>query len=284
MGSIEEAAVSVIIPAHHAVSTIGGAARSLIAQTWTAWEGLIVADDDVDYAAVLAAQGVEDARLRFFSTGRNGAGAPSARNVALAAARFPLIAPLDADDRYRQDRLARLAPLALARGAAFDNVRVVRDCDDTLITTLFPDPPDGTALSEIDGERFVATSIPMFPVVRRALCPPWSEDVDFCDDVVFNIQILDRVGEAPLSLQPTYEYRQRKGSITFAADSGARADRCYRHVLMRLDGDGLGMSNPGLRSLFAEALAGKRARNAAFEAARTAGRCANFQEFIALAG
>jgi len=278
---MEAAGVSVIIPAYRAEATIGRAVRSLLAQTWSAWEAIIVADDGADYRAALAAEGVSDARLRFVGTGRTGAGAPAARNAGLRVATLPLVAPLDADDLWAPDRLAVLAPLALERGAAADNVAVVRERDGVALSTLFP-PAEG--VSELTAERFLTTSVPMFFVLRRDLCPDWPEDVNFCDDVVFNVLVLDRLGAIPLARRALYEYRQREGSITFAADAGARAELCYRHVLDRLAGDGFGLRNESLRRRFAAAVETKRVLNAAYEAAHSAGHCANFQEFVALQG
>lgn len=278
-GRMEGAGVSVIIAAHRAHGTIARAVRSLIDQDWTAWQAVVVSDDGTDYRTTLRAAGLEDSRLVFTGTDRVGAGAPAARNAGLAVASLPLVAPLDADDCFRPGRLAALAPLALAHGAAFDNVAVVRDEDDSPLSVLFPERA-GVGTLDVDG--FLATSVPMFPVVRRDLDPAWEEDIDFCDDVVFNMRILDRTGPVPLVRTPLYEYRQRAGSITFSADSGDRAERCYRHVLDRLALDGLGIADPSARARFAAAVALKRARNAAYEAARKAGRCANFQEFLAL--
>ncbi|MFD1627041.1 glycosyltransferase family 2 protein [Azospirillum griseum] len=277
--SVGAMGVSVIIAAHRAHDTIARAVNSLLAQSWPHWQAVIVSDDGTDYRPTLTAAGIDDPRLTFTGTGRIGAGAPAARNAGLAAATLPLIAPLDADDRFQPARLATLAPLAWARGAAFDNVAVVRDEDDSPLSILFPET-DGVV--EFDAAAFLATSVPMFPLVRRALCPGWEEDVNFCDDVVFNVQTLDRSGPVPLVRTPLYEYRQRAGSITFSADSGARADGCYRHVLDRLAGDGLRIADPDLRARFAAAVEAKRARNAAYTAAFQAGRCANFQEFLTL--
>lgn len=271
--------VSVIIAAHEAHGTIVRAVQSLLVQSWTAWEAVVVSDDRSDYRATLRAAGIDDARLRFADTGARGAGAAAARNAGLAVARLPLVAGLDADDRYEPDRLAVLAPLAEAHGAAFDNVAVVRDADGAALSTLFPAED---RLARLDAEGFLATSVPMFPVVRREVMPGWSNDVRFCDDVVLNVRVLDRVGPAPLALRPLYEYRQREGSITFASDAGERADACYRVVLDRLAADGFGIADEGLRARFAAAIDAKRRLNADYMAAFAAGRCANFQEFLVL--
>lgn len=274
-----EAGVSVIIPAYRAEPFISRAVRSLLAQSWTEWEGLIVADDGVDYRDLLKAEGLTDSRLRFVDTGRIGGGAPATRNIGLRAASLPLVATLDADDLWAPERLSVLAPLALKHGAAADNVAVVRERDGLPLSTLFP---AGEGIGQLSADRFLGTSVPMFFVLLRDVCPDWPEDVAFCDDVVFNVLVLDRLGTIPLAWTPLYEYRQREGSITCAADAGTRAEACYRHVLSRLAGDGFGIRDEPLRRRFAAALEAKRALNAAYEAARAAGRCANFQEFLAL--
>jgi glycosyltransferase involved in cell wall biosynthesis len=273
--------VSVIIPSYRAHGTVARAVRSLLAQDWPRWEALVVSDDGTDYRATLSAAGIEDGRVRFLSSGGVGTGAPAARNAGLAAARFDLIAPLDADDRFLPGRLAALVPLARRHGAAVDNVAVVRDADGEPLSTLFP---PAACPAVLDAERFLATSVPMFPVVRRDMTDGWPEDVDFCDDVVFNVGVLDRAGPLPLVSAPLYEYRQREGSITFAADAGERAERCYRHVLERLDAGGYAIRDVELRRRFAAAIEGKRALNAAYERAFRDGLCANFQEFLALDG
>src|SRR5690348_11177775 len=90
--SLEPMLISVVIPAYHAAATIARAVTSLLRQTWTDWEGIVVSDDGTDYAAVLRRAGIADERLRFVSTGRVGSGCHRARNVGLAAARGELIA------------------------------------------------------------------------------------------------------------------------------------------------------------------------------------------------
>src|SRR3712207_138328 len=104
--------ISVVIPACAAEATLARAVRSLIAQSWTDWEGIIVSDDGVDYEALAQARGFFDERLRFVSTGHVRSGCHNARNVGLAATRGELIAALDADDLFHPERLPRLAPIA----------------------------------------------------------------------------------------------------------------------------------------------------------------------------
>lgn len=99
--------VAVVIPAYRAGAWIGEAIRSLVVQSHREWEAWIVADDGEDYEAMLGRQGLAGSRLRFLSTGRLGAGAVAARNLALDCLSSRYVAVLDADDRMKPDKLAR---------------------------------------------------------------------------------------------------------------------------------------------------------------------------------
>ncbi|HVX73510.1 MAG: glycosyltransferase family 2 protein [Devosia sp.] len=101
------ATVAVITPAYRAERWIVACVRSVLAQTYTAFEHVIIADDGVDYEALLAAAGIRDGRLKFLSSGAIGGGASRARNVALDAIGTDHAAILDADDRFKPDKLER---------------------------------------------------------------------------------------------------------------------------------------------------------------------------------
>ena len=99
--------VAIITPCYKAERWIGAAVRSVLAQTWPHWEHWIVSDDGTDYEAHLAAEGLRDPRLRFLSSGAIGGGASRARNVALDRLTAPYAAILDADDRFKPEKLAQ---------------------------------------------------------------------------------------------------------------------------------------------------------------------------------
>ncbi|MGV3489940.1 MAG: glycosyltransferase family 2 protein [Devosia sp.] len=98
--------VAVVIPAYKATDFIAEAVRSVRAQTVEDWEIWVVADDGDDYEEFLGRHGLVDKRLRFVSTGRVGAGASRARNLALDRITAPYVAILDADDRMKPQKLA----------------------------------------------------------------------------------------------------------------------------------------------------------------------------------
>ncbi len=106
-GAAMSATVAVVTPAFRAERWIAACVRSVLAQTHAEWEHWIVADDGGDYERLLAEAGIRDARLRFLASGAVGGGASRARNLALERIGAPYVAILDADDRFKPDKLAR---------------------------------------------------------------------------------------------------------------------------------------------------------------------------------
>jgi glycosyltransferase involved in cell wall biosynthesis len=105
--------VAVIMPAYRAEDTIGQSVASVLAQSYPHFQLLIVSDDGTDYAQFLAQQGIADPRIVQLSSGMVGGGASAARNIALEASTAPYAAILDADDRFKPEKLA-LAVAALS--------------------------------------------------------------------------------------------------------------------------------------------------------------------------
>lgn len=97
-------AVSVLIIAHNRAHTIGPAVRSVLGQTLSDFELVVVDDGSTDGTAEVV-QGFGDPRLRL-TRSRQNEGIPAARNRALSEARGKYIAWLDSDDLCHPERLA----------------------------------------------------------------------------------------------------------------------------------------------------------------------------------
>ncbi len=95
--------VSVIMPAFNAELYIAEAIESLLRQSYTDWELIIVNDGSTDGTAVIASQ-YSDARIKIVHQPNQGEAA--ARNTALATAEGEFLAFLDADDLYLPEHLA----------------------------------------------------------------------------------------------------------------------------------------------------------------------------------
>jgi glycosyltransferase involved in cell wall biosynthesis len=99
--------VSIVMAAYWAEPTIGYAVQSVMAQSHARWELLVVSDDGVDYARLLYVEGIADPRIRHLDTGGIGTGSSAARNVGLMAMGGRYGAVLDADYRFKPEKLAR---------------------------------------------------------------------------------------------------------------------------------------------------------------------------------
>jgi glycosyltransferase involved in cell wall biosynthesis len=98
-------ALSVVIPAYNAARHLEGTLASVQRQTLHDWELLVIDDGSSDdTAAIAAALAAVDPRIRLLS-GPNG-GVSRARNRGARESRAPLIAFLDADDRWAPNALA----------------------------------------------------------------------------------------------------------------------------------------------------------------------------------
>lgn len=94
--------ISVVMPVYNVEAYIAEAIDSVLAQTLPDFE-LIIVDDGGTDSSMDIARAYSDPRIRFIS--QSNRGLPGARNTGIAAARAPLIALLDSDDRFHPDKL-----------------------------------------------------------------------------------------------------------------------------------------------------------------------------------
>ncbi len=107
--------VSVIVPAYNAARTLGDTLDSIRRQTHPHLEIIVVDDGSRDRtAAVAEAHAAEDERIRLVRQ-ENG-GVARARNAGAAASRGAYIAPVDADDLWHPDKIARQLTALRAAG------------------------------------------------------------------------------------------------------------------------------------------------------------------------
>ncbi|MGH9386536.1 MAG: glycosyltransferase, partial [Vicinamibacterales bacterium] len=104
--------MSVVVPAYNAARTIGATLDSLLSQTHSTWEAVVVNDGSTDRTGdIVSDYASRDARIRLISQ-RNG-GESAARNAGLAHTHFGWLLFLDADDwiacRHLEKMTAALA-------------------------------------------------------------------------------------------------------------------------------------------------------------------------------
>ena len=99
--------VSIITPAHNSEQFLSHCMDSVLAQTYSDWEHILVDDCSTDGSVKLIQSYADrDDRIRYFRLSENG-GAGIARNMAIKAARGNYIAFLDSDDQWYPEKLIK---------------------------------------------------------------------------------------------------------------------------------------------------------------------------------
>ncbi|MFB6105940.1 MAG: glycosyltransferase family 2 protein [Halobacteriaceae archaeon] len=113
----EDPAVSVVVPAYNRAHSVGTAMESVLEQTFTDLELLVVDDGSTDETRAVVT-GCEDPRVRYVAHETN-RGRSAARNTGIEAARGRYVAFLDSDDRWRPRKLQRQVTDLRSRGPAW---------------------------------------------------------------------------------------------------------------------------------------------------------------------
>lgn len=116
-GELDQSLVSVIMPAYNAEKYIEAAINSVLSQTYTKWELLILDDCSTDSTTDIVAQFANlDARIRLICNHSN-EGVARMRNRGLDIAQGEWIALLDSDDVWHAEKLEKQLNKAKESGA-----------------------------------------------------------------------------------------------------------------------------------------------------------------------
>lgn len=201
--------VSIIMPTYNCARFIRESISSVLAQTYTRWELLIVDDCSTDKTEDVVAS-FDDPRIHYLRNEQN-EGAALTRNKALRAAKGRYIAFLDSDDLWHPDKLERQIAFMEQNGYAF-TYHEYTEIDES-------SKPLGVYVSGKDHVR---------PFDMKACCWPGCLSVMYDMEVVGLIQIPDirKNNDSAMWLQAIQKtdcyllqeslgsYRRRTGSIT----------------------------------------------------------------------
>lgn len=111
--------VSIITPVYKCEKLIEETIKSVLNQTYTNWEMLLVDDCSPDNSAKIIEEYLKkDKRIKYFKLKEN-SGAAIARNKALEESKGRFIAYLDADDLWTKDKLEKQVKYMLKNNYAF---------------------------------------------------------------------------------------------------------------------------------------------------------------------
>jgi glycosyltransferase involved in cell wall biosynthesis len=166
-------------------------------------------------------------------TPRPRSGPSAARNIALAQARAPVIAALDADDAYAPGRLAHLLPAVEKVGVA---TGPTREIDPRSGAVRVARPRRGG--SELPLADICELRMPFSPAFQRELCAHGWPQIEFAEDVILNVDLACAAGGYAFVEGADYEYHLGAGTRSHARDALERARTGYLQILALVAGRG----------------------------------------------
>ena len=185
--------VSIITPAYRAASYVGEAIQSVLAQTYSSWEMLIVDDcSPDDTRAVVKEWCARDSRIKLICQEKNG-GPAAARNAALEAAQGRWIAFLDSDDVWMPEKLERQLKFHERVKAKISFTEFRRISADGINVGRLIKVPGRLGYQQLLGNTAIVTSTVL---IDRALTGKFAMRRTYYDDFACWLQLLKAGGQA----------------------------------------------------------------------------------------
>ncbi len=218
MSEVIAGMVSIITPSYNAEKLIGRTIQSVLDQTFSHWEMIIIDDCSKDGTReAVQAYAERDSRIRLLPLTKNN-GAPAApRNIGVREARGEWIAFLDADDIWHPEKLTLQFDALRKESAVFSCTQMRDFTDDTLLR--FP------AVGQVAYEHISFAQqqwkgrIPTSSVMLKRdlmLRFPFNEDIRYkaVEDYHCWLRILETVGDSLKLRYPLLSYRRIAGQIS----------------------------------------------------------------------
>ncbi|MEO1429161.1 MAG: glycosyltransferase [Cyanobacteria bacterium J06633_8] len=203
---------SIIIPAYNAIKYLPETLESVLKQTFTDFEVLII--DDGSYDNIVEwASGVKNPRVRFLSQKNKGVSA--ARNLGIKKAKGKYIAFLDADDLWEPTKLEKQLQLFKNNPSLglVHTAMVVIDEQSKSLGRIFTSNVEGDALEKLLEQNTIVTS----SVIVRHSCLQavgnFDENLSSSEDWELWVRIASRYSIAHIK-EPLVYYRQHANNTT----------------------------------------------------------------------
>lgn len=220
----KEDLISIIMPAYNAEKYIGKAIESVLYQTYSFFEFIVVDDGSTDNTAEIV-MSYSDSRIRLIKH-RGNLGVAEARNTALREASGKWCAAIDADDLWLPERLEKLTEIAGKDESCFvaddhmvfveraNRVKKIGSLLEFFHKMHFAD--DVCVMSFSDYVRYGAPLIhPVFPIrVVRENGLQYRREFVPAEDLDFHFQLFRRGLRLKITKNAYYLYRMNSGSLT----------------------------------------------------------------------
>lgn len=221
--------VSIIIPAYNVEKYIAECLRSVLAQTFSAWEAIVIDDGSTDNTLEVI-KSFDDARIKWLS--QQNAGLSTTRNQGVEMAIGEYILFLDSDDRLHEETVEQCYTLAQKHqvdAVTFDGYDFVeKKGKEQIVKRGYFDRSCKLEEKRYSGQEFlekevynkaVVVSAPLYFVKKEKLAiVSFVKDL-LHEDVLFHYQLMPLLRSIYYLPKKFYQRRLREGSIVHTSAS-----------------------------------------------------------------
>ena len=205
--------VSIITPVYNCEKFIGETIESVLAQTYSNWEMIIVNDKSTDNTRdIIVTYTSRDSRIRLIDLAEN-SGTAVARNTSIGDAKGRFIAFLDSDDRWKKDKLAKQLDFMIRNnyGFTFTNYEYILDKNNHKVKVF-------KVCESLDYNQYLKNTLIgcLTVMLDKNIIGDFSEPlVRRGQDNLTWLMILDKGHKAYGLDENLAEYRRAKGSLSY---------------------------------------------------------------------
>lgn len=204
--------ISIVTPAYNSEYSVANTVRSVLDQTLTDWEFLIVDDASSDGTAGIVRRFCQqDDRIRLLELAEN-SGAAVARNAGISAAQGRYIAFLDSDDLWLPEKLERQVAFMQEHGLAFSYTGYEMITEEGERTGIIHQAPASVSYADMLRYNRIGCLTAMYDT--QLLGKVFMPELRKRQDYALWLKILRQTGMASGLPEVLALYRQREGSIS----------------------------------------------------------------------
>lgn len=225
--------VTVIIPCYNGEAFIGGAIGSVLAQSLSDWELIVIDDGSSDNSKEIVKRFTKDKRIRLLENERN-LGIAKTKNRGVADSNGKFIAFLDQDDIWEEDKLR----LQVARLTADSELAVV--CTGMFFTdpalkkistfTGYDDTDQKAAIKELYITPINSSSLMMIKKDSLESSAPFDETLKGWDDYELLMRLAAKHRIAYIR-EPLVKKRLHKGGAQKLPEVAREEEKVFEHIL-----------------------------------------------------